>query len=120
MTTDTTFVNIINNRRHAITHCLDEIACYVNVDYDNIRFWSADDLFKADINDIIDCVRSCSNHFERRTVDQYLTDIKLSTIVINCAINTNSICNEVIQLNKATNLLSRIAAELDSRVHCDD
>ena len=87
MATDTTFVNIINNRRHAITHCLDEIACYVNVDYDNIRFWSADDLFKADINDIIDCVRSCSNHFERRTVDQYLTDIKLSTIVINCAVN---------------------------------
>lgn len=120
MTTDTTFVNIVNNRRYAVTHCLDEIACYVNDDYNNIRFWSANDLLKADINVIIDCVKSCSNHFERRTVDQYLTDIKLSTIVINCAINTNGICNEVIQLNKATNLLSRIAVELDSRVHCDD
>ena len=118
LTTGTALVNILNTQRYAIIRHLDEIASYVYDNYNNIRFQSADDLINADINVVINCVKQCIDNFERRNVDQYLTDVKFSSLLINNAINTNNVRvrSEAIKLNEVTKLLSRIAVELDSRV----
>lgn len=122
LTTDTALVNIANIQRYAVIRHLDEIASYVYDSYHDIRFQSADDLFNADIDVVINCVNRCIDNFERRNVDRYLTDVRFSALVVNNAINTNSIRvrSEASKLNEATKLLSRIAIELDSRVRDDD
>ena len=122
LTTDTALVNIANIQRYAVIRHLDEIASYVYDSYRDIRFQSADDLFNADIDVVINCVNRCIDNFERRNVDRYLTDVRFSALVVNNAINTNSIRvrSEASKLNEATKLLSRIAIELDSRVRDDD
>ena len=122
MTTGAALVNILNTQRYAVIRHLDEIASYVYDNYNNIRFQSADDLINADINVVINCVNQCIDNFERRNVDQYLTDVKFSALLINNAINTNNVRvrSEAIKLNEVTKLLSRIAVELDSRIRCDD
>ena len=122
LTTGTALVNILNTQRYAVIRHLDEIASYVYDNYNNIRFQSADDVINADVNIVINCVNQCIDNFERRNVDQYLTDVKFSSLLINNAINTNNVRvrSEAIKLNEVTNLLSRITAELDSRIRCDD
>ena len=122
MTTGAALVNILNTQRYAVIRHLDEIASYVYDNYNNIRFQSADDLINADVNIVVQCVNQCIDNFERRVVDQYLTDVKFSSLLINNAINTNNVRvrSEAIKLNEVTKLLSRIAVELDSRIRCDD
>ena len=122
MTTGTALVNILNTQRYAVIRHLDEIAGYVYDNYNNIRFQSADDLINTDIDIVVNCVNQCIDNFERRNVDQYLADVKFSALLVNNAINTNNVRvrSEAIKLNEVTNVLSRIAIELDSRVCCDD